>query len=86
MLGQKPAGDEASDQYGMSPSAFFTHYPLLKPFLLGALQNAATDVHQARLNLHPSIYPVLTLLAKLQPGAGDRTWYDLLLDQNLTRI
>ncbi|XP_062874157.1 tRNA (32-2'-O)-methyltransferase regulator THADA [Trichomycterus rosablanca] len=73
MLGQKPAGEDASDQYGMSPSAFFTHYPALKPFLFSALETAATDLHEARLSLHPSLYPVLTLLAKLQAGARDQT-------------
>ncbi|XP_060763342.1 tRNA (32-2'-O)-methyltransferase regulator THADA isoform X2 [Neoarius graeffei] len=73
MLGQRPAGDDVSAQYGMSSPAFFKHYPTLKPFLLGELKRAATDLHEARLSLHPSLYPILTLLAKLQPGAQEQT-------------
>ncbi|KAF5901036.1 thyroid adenoma-associated protein isoform X1, partial [Clarias magur] len=73
MLGQRPAGEDVSAQYGMSSPAFFKHYPALKPFLLAALQRAAADLHEARLSLHPSLYPILTLLAKLQPGAQEQT-------------
>ncbi|XP_058231705.1 thyroid adenoma-associated protein homolog isoform X2 [Hemibagrus wyckioides] len=73
MLGQRPAGDDVSAQYGMSSPAFFKHYPALKPFLQEALEKAATDLHEARLSLHPSLYPILTLLAKLQPGAQEQT-------------
>ncbi|KAM9447169.1 tRNA (32-2'-O)-methyltransferase regulator THADA isoform 2-T2 [Clarias gariepinus] len=73
MLGQRPAGEDVSAQYGMSSPAFFKHYPALKPFLLEALQRAAADLHEARLSLHPSLYPILTLLAKLQPGAQEQT-------------
>lgn len=61
----------------MSPPAFFTHYPALQPFLLGELRGAAEDLQgpsgEARLRLHPSLYPVLTLLAKLQRGVQDQT-------------
>ncbi|XP_026787175.3 thyroid adenoma-associated protein homolog isoform X1 [Pangasianodon hypophthalmus] len=73
MLGQRPAGEDISAQYGMSSPAFFKHYPALKPFLQEALERAATDLHEARLSLHPSLYPILTLLAKLQPGAQEQT-------------
>ncbi|KAL7836832.1 hypothetical protein AOLI_G00281160 [Acnodon oligacanthus] len=73
MLGQRPAGEDVSAQYSMSPPAFFSHYPALQPFLQVALESAATDLHESRLSLHPSLYPVLTLLAKLQPGAQEQT-------------
>lgn len=75
MLGQRPASEDVSAQYGMSSPAFFKHYPTLKPFLQGALERAATDLHESRLSLHPSLYPILTLLAKLQPGAQEQTQY-----------
>ncbi|XP_035236256.1 LOW QUALITY PROTEIN: thyroid adenoma-associated protein homolog [Anguilla anguilla] len=75
MLGQRPGGDEGSSQHGMSPQAFFVHYPALQPFLLGELRQAAGDSGAppggARLHLHPSLFPVLTLLGKLQPGVHD---------------
>ncbi|XP_017580907.2 thyroid adenoma-associated protein homolog isoform X1 [Pygocentrus nattereri] len=73
MLGQRPAGEDVSAQYSMSPPAFFSHYPALQPFLQVALESAAADLHESRLSLHPSLYPVLTLLAKLQPGAQEQT-------------
>ncbi|XP_030647585.1 thyroid adenoma-associated protein homolog [Chanos chanos] len=77
LLGQNPVAEESSDsasqsvkaQYGMSPPAFFGQYPALQPFLLGELQRAAKDLKETRLSLHPSLYPILTLLSKLQPGA-----------------
>ncbi|KAJ7994291.1 hypothetical protein DPEC_G00264360 [Dallia pectoralis] len=77
MLGQRSGTEEGSTQHGMSPSAFFTHYPALQPFLLGELRKASGDLQgpsgQAWLRLHPSLYPVLTLLAKLQRGVQDHT-------------
>ncbi|XP_048837320.1 thyroid adenoma-associated protein homolog [Brienomyrus brachyistius] len=77
MLGQRPSSDDGLVHHGMSPPAFFTHYPALQPFLLGELQGAASELlgasGEARLHLHPSLFPVLTLLAKLQPGVQDRT-------------
>lgn len=79
MLGQRPAGEDVSAQYGMSSPAFFKHYPALKPFLQRALEKAAADLHKGRLSLHPSLYPILTLLAKLQPGAQEQTLYDLFI-------
>lgn len=76
MLGQQPACQEVSAHSGMSSPSFFNLYPALQPFLLGALESAAKDLHDATLLLHPSLYPVLTLLAKLQPGAEEQTRYD----------
>ncbi|XP_070759925.1 tRNA (32-2'-O)-methyltransferase regulator THADA [Enoplosus armatus] len=73
MLGQRPSSEEG----GMSPLSFFFHYPALQPFLLGELRGAAQDLqgppNEAKLHLQPSLYPVLTLLAQLQPGVQDST-------------
>ncbi|KAJ8415279.1 hypothetical protein AAFF_G00422590 [Aldrovandia affinis] len=75
MLGQGAGGEEDSPRRGMSPQAFFSHYPALLPFLLGELQRAAGQPQglsgAARLLLCPSLFPVLTLLGKLQPGVSD---------------
>lgn len=76
MLGQRPSSEESGPtQHGMSPAAFFFHYPALQPFLLGELRGAAQDhlgsPNEAKLHLHPSLYPILTLLAQLQPGVQD---------------
>ncbi|XP_024861145.1 thyroid adenoma-associated protein homolog [Kryptolebias marmoratus] len=83
MLGQRSCSEEAGPtQHSMSPAAFFFHYPALQPFLLGQLGEAAQDLQgrssQARLHLQPSLYPILTLLAQLQPGAQDPS--ETLLD------
>ncbi|KAF3695800.1 Phosphoinositide-3-kinase-interacting protein 1 Kringle domain-containing protein HGFL Precursor [Channa argus] len=66
MLGQRPNNEEGGPaQRGMSPSAFFFHYPGLQSFLLGELREAAQDLqgppNEAKLYLQPSLYPVLTL-------------------------
>ncbi|XP_031712265.1 thyroid adenoma-associated protein homolog isoform X1 [Anarrhichthys ocellatus] len=78
MLGQRPSSQEGGPtQHGMSPLAFFFHYPALQPFLLGELRGAAQDLqgppNEAKLHLQPSLFPVLTLLAQLQPGVQDST-------------
>lgn len=76
MLGQRSSNEEACPtQNGLSPPAFFFHYPALHPFLLGELQVAAKHLqgpcNEAKLHFQPSLYPVLTLLAQLQPGVQD---------------
>ncbi|KAL6114197.1 uncharacterized protein ACO6RY_05021 [Pungitius sinensis] len=78
MLGQRPVSEEGRPaQHGMSPLAFFFHYPALQPFLLGELRGAAEDLqgapNEAKLHLQPSLFPVLTLLAQLQPGVQEST-------------
>lgn len=78
MLGQRPSTEGCGPtQHGMSPVAFFFHYPALHPFLLGELRGAAHNLQgapkEAKLHLQPSLYPVLTLLAQLQPGIPDST-------------
>ncbi|XP_061762555.1 tRNA (32-2'-O)-methyltransferase regulator THADA [Nerophis ophidion] len=75
MLGQRPSGDEGGTKHGMSTDAFFHHYSSLQPFLLEELKGAASDLQcppdEARLRLHPALYPILTLLSQLQPGVQD---------------
>ncbi|XP_058491311.1 thyroid adenoma-associated protein homolog [Solea solea] len=78
MLGQRPSSEDSGPtQHAMSPPAFFFHYPALQSFLLGELKEAAQDLEgrpdEAKLHLQPSLYPVLTLLAQLQPGVQDST-------------
>ncbi|MFT7808492.1 thyroid adenoma-associated protein homolog [Arapaima gigas] len=79
MLGPCSGGQDRSTQHGMSPPAFFNHYPTLQPFLLVELQRAAGEIlgssGEARLRLYPSLFPVLTLLAKLQPGVNEETQF-----------
>uniref|UniRef100_A0A3B3V5H6 Si:ch211-225b11.4 n=1 Tax=Poecilia latipinna TaxID=48699 RepID=A0A3B3V5H6_9TELE len=83
MLGQRSGSVEAGPtQHSMSPAAFFFHYPTLQAFLLGELRGAAQQLQRptagAKLHLQPSLYPILTLLAQLQPGVQDSS--ETLLD------
>uniref|UniRef100_A0A3B5MH56 Si:ch211-225b11.4 n=1 Tax=Xiphophorus couchianus TaxID=32473 RepID=A0A3B5MH56_9TELE len=76
MLGQRSSSVEAGPtQHSMSPAAFFFHYPTLQAVLLCELRGAAQHLHRptagAKLHLQPSLYPILTLLAHLQPGVQD---------------
>uniref|UniRef100_A0A8C5G1Z7 Thyroid adenoma-associated protein homolog n=1 Tax=Gouania willdenowi TaxID=441366 RepID=A0A8C5G1Z7_GOUWI len=79
MLGQRSSGEEGgSAQHAMSPAAFFFHYAALHSFLLAELREAAEDLGgsstEAMSHLgRPSLYPILTLLAQLQPGVEDST-------------
>ncbi|XP_015828497.3 tRNA (32-2'-O)-methyltransferase regulator THADA isoform X1 [Nothobranchius furzeri] len=83
MLGQRCSSEDGvPPQHSLSPDAFFFHYPALEPFLLGELRGAAQNLqgphHGAKLRLQPSLYPILTLLAQLQPGIHDSS--ETLLD------
>ncbi|XP_053726379.1 thyroid adenoma-associated protein homolog isoform X1 [Synchiropus splendidus] len=77
MLGQRHSGKEGDAKHGMSPSAFFFHYAELQAFVLAQLREAAEDLQgstdEARLRLQPALFPILTLLAQLQPGLQDPT-------------
>ncbi|KAM9810968.1 tRNA (32-2'-O)-methyltransferase regulator THADA [Neosynchiropus ocellatus] len=77
MLGQRHSSKEGDAKHGMSPPAFFFHYAELRPFVLAQLRGAAQDLqgptHEARLRLQPALFPILTLLAQLQPGVQDPT-------------
>ncbi|XP_068995115.1 tRNA (32-2'-O)-methyltransferase regulator THADA [Embiotoca jacksoni] len=78
MLGQRSSSEEAGPtQHAMSFPAFFFHYQALQPFVLGELRGAAQHLqdpsNEAKLHLQPSLYPILTLLAQLQPGVQDST-------------
>ncbi|XP_067861517.1 tRNA (32-2'-O)-methyltransferase regulator THADA isoform X2 [Heptranchias perlo] len=71
MLGQKRSGDDSA-QSGMTPRAFFMHYPELEGLLLNQLQCATSQdsaPEGGHLHLVPSLHSILTLLAKLQPNA-----------------
>lgn len=76
MLGQKSGNEESGAvQHGMTPPAFLFHYRQLQPFLLGELTRAAKGLRgpsaEAKLHLQPSLFPILTLLAQLQPAVTD---------------
>ncbi|KAM9118287.1 tRNA (32-2'-O)-methyltransferase regulator THADA-like isoform 2-T2 [Pangshura tecta] len=72
VLGPKRSRDDSCAQDGVSPQAFFSRYPQLREILLGELHSAletAGEPEGGRFHLCPSLHAILTLLAKLQPGA-----------------
>ncbi|XP_066466034.1 tRNA (32-2'-O)-methyltransferase regulator THADA-like isoform X2 [Tiliqua scincoides] len=71
LLGQKQSRDDGHSRDRVSPEALFSHYPQLKSILLGELTLAAQasrDPQRGKFHLCPSLYAILSFLAKLQPS------------------
>ncbi|XP_061458586.1 tRNA (32-2'-O)-methyltransferase regulator THADA-like isoform X2 [Rhineura floridana] len=73
LLGQKRSQEGRCDQDGVSPEALFSRYPHLKSILLRELAMAAevsvsSGPQRGKFHLCPSLYAVLTFLAKLHPS------------------
>ncbi|XP_063000126.1 tRNA (32-2'-O)-methyltransferase regulator THADA-like isoform X2 [Elgaria multicarinata webbii] len=70
LLGQNQSWDDGHGQDGVSPEAVFSRYPQLRNILLGELTSAVeVSVSRGKLHLCPSLYAILTFLAKLLPSA-----------------
>nr|XP_060641919.1 tRNA (32-2'-O)-methyltransferase regulator THADA-like isoform X2 [Anolis sagrei ordinatus] len=70
LLGQKRTREDSASQEGLSSEAFFSSYPQLRGILLEELTSAVTGgTQRGKLCLYPSLYAILTFLAKLQPSA-----------------
>ncbi|XP_025947725.1 thyroid adenoma-associated protein homolog [Apteryx rowi] len=70
LLGQKRSRAESRPADGVSLPAFLGQHPRLGALLLGEL-GAAGQPAPGGPPLRPTLHPVLTLLAQLQPGADD---------------
>ncbi|KAJ6656538.1 hypothetical protein lerEdw1_003664 [Lerista edwardsae] len=71
LLGQKQSRDNGHSRDRVSPEALFSRYPQLKSILLGELTLAAQasgDPQRGKFHLCPSLYAILSFLAKLQPS------------------
>ena len=55
------------DAVGITTVRFFSCYPTLHPCLMRELHEGAASTHNA---LHPSLYPVLTLISRLRPPSN----------------
>lgn len=78
LLGQKQSRDEGCGQDRVSPEALFGHYPQLKSILLEELTLAAQgsgDPQKGKFHLCPSLYAILSFLAKLQPSTDSLSRY-----------
>lgn len=71
MLGQKKTKDDRLNT--VTAPEFFTHYPTLQHFLLQQMISAVKQHQGAALKLHPSLFPVLAILAKLSAGVETAT-------------
>lgn len=49
---------------------FFHRFPALHPFLLAELADATALLESVQGQVHPSLYPILALLSRLQPSAA----------------
>ena len=52
---------------------FFRRFPALHGHLLAQLHEAAAGMARGGLAMHPSLYPILVLLARLKPSLHSRT-------------
>ena len=71
MLGQKKTKDDRLNT--VTAAEFFAHYPSLSTFFLEHLNHAAASHQGTSIVLHPSLYPILTILAKLGVGIQDHS-------------
>ncbi|XP_055880801.1 thyroid adenoma-associated protein homolog [Biomphalaria glabrata] len=74
IFGVKRSKDETdiSKKNCQSGRTFFHQYPSLYTFLLSELKAATDNIHSSdKLQLHPSLYPVLLVLGRLYPSTID---------------
>ncbi|RUS20928.1 hypothetical protein BC937DRAFT_94012 [Endogone sp. FLAS-F59071] len=80
-FGTKKTKDEHDSMDNLTSREFFTRFPLLLQYLLRELQTAVkqllTDKQYPRV--HPGLYSVLTLLARLHPSLMDRSDTELTM-------
>ncbi|KAI8074980.1 putative death-receptor fusion protein-domain-containing protein [Gongronella butleri] len=72
-LGTKKTRDEHSTINNVTGQEFFTRFPKLHPYLLKELKTAVGQLLDQSLteNVHPGLYPMLTLLSRLRPSVMD---------------
>ena len=66
MLGQKKMREDGLNT--TTAHEFFTLYPDLWDLLLAQVTQGAQEQEGGRLGLHPTLFPALTILARLGPG------------------
>jgi hypothetical protein len=71
IFGVKRSKDELSKKNSLTARVFFVRYPELHGYLLGQLKLASEIIVTSRGSISPAesaIFPVLLMLAKLQPS------------------
>ncbi|RCH87920.1 hypothetical protein CU098_000597, partial [Rhizopus stolonifer] len=71
-LGTKKTRDEHAQVNTLTGREFFVRFPDLHPYLLNQLDVAVNQLlTQAAHQVHPGLYPILTLLSRMQPAMGE---------------
>ncbi|KAI8821746.1 putative death-receptor fusion protein-domain-containing protein [Fimicolochytrium jonesii] len=71
IFGTKKTKDEQHAVNALTAREFFARYPALHPLLLRELSAAAELLETRVAVLHPALYPILMILARLKPSAVD---------------
>ena len=66
MLGQKRTKDDSL--ITQTVQEFFTHFPNMEEFVMEQMRQAGVQHKQPGLQLHPSLFPIFTILTKLSAG------------------
>ncbi|ORX88141.1 hypothetical protein BCR32DRAFT_263817 [Anaeromyces robustus] len=66
-LGSKKTKDDFDAVNSITCREFFNHYPELHPYLLKQL-NLSKKMLQESKSLHPTLFPILAILSRLQPS------------------
>ncbi|KAK9862251.1 hypothetical protein WJX84_009332 [Apatococcus fuscideae] len=72
MLGFRNVQKGEVPRRAVTAAEFFHRYPPLHGFLLEQLREAATHLQADFTGVHPSLFPILALLARLRPSAAAR--------------
>lgn len=72
-FGTKKTRDEHSSVNTLTGREFFVRFPDLHPYLLKELRVAVDQLLKNSLaaSVHPGLYPILTLLSRMQPSTED---------------
>ncbi|ORX88334.1 hypothetical protein K493DRAFT_306724 [Basidiobolus meristosporus CBS 931.73] len=74
-FGTKKTKDEHHSMNTLTGKEFFSRFPKLHPFLLKELKYSVEQMFKSKglsaSAVHPGLYPVLTLLSRLQPSVMD---------------
>jgi hypothetical protein len=70
-FGTKKIKDEHSTVNTLTGREFFVRFPDLHPYLLKELENAMHQLSKNDMGVHPGLFPILTLLSRMQPTKAD---------------
>ncbi|KAI8891289.1 hypothetical protein K501DRAFT_235278 [Backusella circina FSU 941] len=70
-FGTKKIKDEHSTVNTLTGREFFVRFPDLHPYLLKELEVAMNQLSTNDMGVHPGLFPILTLLSRMQPTKAD---------------